>query len=151
MKTVNLQLRGAGLLPGDGGKALRTLFSVDTQCPAHTDSWDRGLLRENDGNGTILFFFFFLLLAIPWHMEFPGQGSDPSHSCNLSCSCSNATSLTHRTRPGIEPVSQHSQDAAADPAVPQQELRHSTILNCDSKRKLEGSLRQSSPNSYFYS
>ena len=28
-------------------------------------------------------FFFFLFLAAPWHIEFPGQGSDMSHSCDL--------------------------------------------------------------------
>ena len=48
--------------------------------------------------------------GIPWHMEFPGQGSDVSHSCG-------------NTRPGIEPVSWHSRDAAAaKPIAPQQEL-----------------------------
>ena len=41
------------------------------------------------------FFFFFSFLAAQWHMEFPGQGSDLSHSCGLSCSCGNAGSLTH--------------------------------------------------------
>ena len=29
----------------------------------------------------------------PWHMEFLGQGSDPSCSCHLCCSCSNTGSL----------------------------------------------------------
>ena len=32
-------------------------------------------------------------------MEFPGQGSDPSHSCNLRCSWG-PDPLTHRARPG---------------------------------------------------
>ena len=50
-------------------------------------------------------------------MEFPGQGSDPSHSCDLSCG--NAGSLTHSAGPGMEPASQGSQDAT-DPVVPQQ-------------------------------
>ena len=31
----------------------------------------------------------FLFLGVPWLMEFPGQGSDPSHSCNLRYSCGN--------------------------------------------------------------
>ena len=44
------------------------------------------------------FFFFPPFLAIPWHMELPGQGSDLSHSCNLLCSCSNDGSLTHCAR-----------------------------------------------------
>ena len=54
-------------------------------------------------------------------MEFLDQGSDPSRSCNLSCSCSNTRRLTHCAEPGIEPVSQPSQ-VAADPTVPQWEL-----------------------------
>ena len=38
------------------------------------------------------FFFFF---ATPQHMVFPGQGSDQSHSFDLSHSCGNARSPTH--------------------------------------------------------
>lgn len=38
-------------------------------------------------------------------MEFPCQGPDPSHSCNLSHSCNNAGSLTH-CQVGIKPASQ---------------------------------------------
>ena len=34
--------------------------------------------------------------------RFPGQGSNPSHSCKLHHSCSNAGSLTHCTRAEIE-------------------------------------------------
>lgn len=34
-------------------------------------------------------FFFFLFLAALGHVVFPGQGSDPSHSCDLSLGCSN--------------------------------------------------------------
>ena len=55
-------------------------------------------------------------------MELLGQGSDPSRSQDLSCSCSNAGSLAHCARLGMETESQHSQDAAADPVVPQWEL-----------------------------
>ena len=62
---------------------------------------------------------FFFFLATPWHTEFLGQGSDPSYSCDLCCSCSNAGSLTCCAGPGIEPVSQHGVDAIA----PQQELQ----------------------------
>ena len=57
-------------------------------------------------------------LAILKHMEFPGQGSDLSCSCDLSHSCSNTGSLTHCARPRIEPVFQSSQDTAS-PIVPQ--------------------------------
>ena len=38
------------------------------------------------------FFFFFSLLAIPKYMEFPGQGSDPRHSCDIWGSCAYARS-----------------------------------------------------------
>ena len=35
------------------------------------------------------FFFSFSFFAAPWHMEYPGQRSDPSCNYNLSCSCGN--------------------------------------------------------------
>ena len=54
-------------------------------------------------------------------MESLGQGSDPSRSCNLSCSGGHARSLTHCAGPGIEPASQCPQEAA-DPIAPQCEL-----------------------------
>ena len=38
-------------------------------------------------------------LAALWHMEFLGQGSDLTHSYDLSCSCGNAGSLIHCARP----------------------------------------------------
>ena len=40
-----------------------------------------------------LFYFIFSFLAALWHMEFPGQGWDSSHSLNPSHSCSNARPL----------------------------------------------------------
>ena len=55
-------------------------------------------------------------------MELPGQGSDPSHSCELRQSSSNAGSLTHCAGLGIKPASRCSQDTA-DSIAPQQELR----------------------------
>ena len=45
----------------------------------------------------------------------PGQGSDPSHSCDVNCSCGNARFLTHCGR------LEHSQDTA-DLVVTQWEL-----------------------------
>ena len=54
-------------------------------------------------------------------MEFLGQGSDPSHSRDLSHSCGNAGSLTHCAGPTIEPVSQSSQDTT-DAITTKQEL-----------------------------
>ena len=52
----------------------------------------------------------YFILAAPWHKDFPGQGSDLSHSCDLHCPW-----------PGIKPASQCFQDAA-DPFAPQREL-----------------------------
>ena len=40
-------------------------------------------------------FFFFSFLADLQHMKCPGQGSDRSHSCDVSRSFSNAGSLTY--------------------------------------------------------
>ena len=54
-------------------------------------------------------------------MEFLGQESDQSHSCNLSHSCGSAISFTHCAGPGIKPVPQCSQDTA-NPVAPQQKL-----------------------------
>ena len=55
-------------------------------------------------------FFFFSFLATPWHMEFSGQGLDPSHNCDLNRSCGNTKSLTHCASRGMEAVSQSSGD-----------------------------------------
>ena len=60
-------------------------------------------------------------------MELPGQGSDLSHSLELSRSCSNARSSTHCARLGIKLESQHSQ-GAADPTAPQWELQKSFLF-----------------------
>ena len=62
--------------------------------------------------------YFMLFVATPRHMEFPDQGSDPSHSCDLCCSSSNPGSLTHCARPGIKPASWHFRNAT-DPVAPQ--------------------------------
>ena len=54
---------------------------------------------------THFFFFFFPFLSCPCGIwKFPGQGSNPSQSCNLCHSCSNAWSLTHCVGPGIKEV-----------------------------------------------
>ena len=55
-------------------------------------------------------------------MEFPGQGSGHlSHCCDLHSTCGNTGSLTLCARPGLEPASPHSRDAA-DLVVPQHKL-----------------------------
>lgn len=56
--------------------------------------------------------FFFSFLADPQHMEFQGQGSDLSRSCNVHCYDGNGGSLTYCNRLVIEPGSQHSRDAS---------------------------------------
>ena len=79
-------------------------------------------------SSTVCFWVFFVclfslvsFLAAPWHMEFPGQESDPNQSSDLRCSYGNARSLTHCAGLGIEPASQQSQDTT-DPVAPQREL-----------------------------
>ena len=77
-------------------------------------------LRQRTFSSTqrdLFLFLFFSFLAPLQQMEFPGQESKPSCSCNLCHSCSNAGSLTHCARPGIDHTSQHSRNTA-DPAVP---------------------------------
>lgn len=68
------------------------------------------------------FSFLFFFLAALWHMEILGQGSDPSHSCDLSYSRGNAGSLIHCAGPGIEPAVSQCSRGAADPTAPQWDL-----------------------------
>ena len=63
----------------------------------------------------------FPLLATTRHVEFLGQRSDLSCSCDLYHSCHILGSLTHCVWLGIKPASQGSRDTA-DPVAPQQEL-----------------------------
>ena len=65
---------------GDGKRLGSVLL-----CP-HLETW-----MSLFGFWAFLFFFFFL--AAPQLMEFPGQGSDPSHSFNLCYRCSNTRSF----------------------------------------------------------
>ena len=50
-------------------------------------------------------------LATQRYTELLGQGLDLSHSCNLRRSFGNAGTLTHCVSLGMEPASQHFQDA----------------------------------------
>ena len=61
------------------------------------------------------------LLTSLRHMEFLGQGSDLSCSCNLYAAVAVPDPLTHCSRPGIEPVSWYCRDAT-NLLVPQWEL-----------------------------
>ena len=52
----------------------------------------------------LVFVLFFGCTRGIW--KFPGQGLNPSHSCDLCHSWGNAGSLTHCARPGIKPLPQ---------------------------------------------
>ena len=74
-----------------------------------------------------MFFFFFATL---WHMEFPGQGSDPNGSCNVYCCCGNTGSLTHCAGLGIDPC----------PSLPEIQpipLHHSRNSRKEDKKAIE--------------
>ena len=62
-------------------------------------------LTEGTELPSFLIYLFPFILAALRHMEFPGQGSDLSHRCDLCHSCGNTGSLTHCAGPGIKPVS----------------------------------------------
>ena len=49
-------------------------------------------------------YFSSLFGCIPGTWKSPGQGSNPSHRCNLRHSCSNAGPLTYFIEMGIEPA-----------------------------------------------
>ena len=57
------------------------------------------------------FLYIFSSWAAPQHIEFLGQGSDPSRSWDLSHSCSNTAPLSHCAGLAIKPASQCSRDA----------------------------------------
>ena len=78
------------------------------------------------GSLFFFFFFFFSFLAALWHMKVSGQGSDPSHNCNLCHSCNSTESLTHCAGAGIEPAFWCCRDTT-DPIVPQWELLDSHL------------------------
>ena len=75
--------------------------------------------KKTENSACASFFFFFLFWPLCSMWKFLGQGSDPSHSCDLCHSSDNP--LTHCAGPGIEPVSWCSRDAS-DPVAPQWEL-----------------------------
>ena len=59
-------------------------------------------LKENIEilNGQVVYF----LSLLSWHIEFLGQGSQRSRSCDLRCGCGTARSLTHCAGLRIEPA-----------------------------------------------
>ena len=68
-----------------------------------------------------LSFCFFFGHPMAWHLEFPDQGSDPSCSCNLSYSCSNARSFNLLHLLCIKSSSWHCRDVT-NSIAPQWEL-----------------------------
>ena len=79
-----------------------------------------------EGRVLLGLFGLFVAVAVSFltslqYMEFLGQGSDPSHSCDLHHGYGDTGSATHCAGPGIKPVSQCSRDAT-DPVAPQREL-----------------------------
>ena len=74
-----------------------------------------------------LFTYFSFFLAAPWHMEFLGQGSDLSCSCDLDHSCSNARSLTHCAGQG----SNLHPSAPETPLIPVHHSGNSFVFICE--------------------
>ena len=108
---------------------VRSLPYIILFCPLNPEAGLLSTLSYEGGNWVLESFaitgsksqsFFFFLAALR-HMEFPGQGSDLSCSCNLSSICGNAKSVTHYARLGIKPMSHCSQDTT-DPVLQWQEL-----------------------------
>ena len=99
----------------DGSTAAEGVHGAVWQsCPSRQvapTSWS----TEAEGFSLSLFSFS----ATAWLREFPGQGSDLSHSYDLSHRYSGA--LTHCAGPGIKSVSQCSQ--CTHPVVPQWTLK----------------------------
>ena len=62
--------------------------------------WEQNILVLNQLVIEFLYFFFFSFFfgATQQHMELQSQGSDPSHSCELSRSCANTGPLIHCDR-----------------------------------------------------
>ena len=69
-----------------------------------------------------LFLFLFCFLVVPWHIEFPDQGSDPSCSCNL-CHCWILHPLGWaRDRTCIPALQRHCQSHCATAGTPRSTL-----------------------------
>ena len=66
--------------------------------------------KEKKKDSQFAFILLLFFLAIPRRTEFLGQGSDPSHTRNIHCSCGSAGSLPHCAGLGIESASQCPRD-----------------------------------------
>ena len=79
--------------------------------------------------GTDRTFFFFSFLATTWHMEFPGQGSDPSCSCDLRCSnarCFNPLCWAAGGQTCILVLQRHCWSCSATEGTPRQNILNIT-------------------------
>lgn len=89
---------------------------------AYTGMMSEALRYSSKTHFTHNFFPFFV--APCKHVEFPVQGSDLSHSCNLSHRCSHAGSLTHCAGLGIQPA---HPSASKTPLIPLHQCGNSSF------------------------
>lgn len=107
----NLSGHEEALKPWGCEKKEASLTSYDVCWDLHRPS-EKAILSKH-------VFLFFVFFASPQHMQFPGQGSDPSRSCEWHCSCGKARFFTQYAELGIKPESQTCRDTG-DPVSPQQ-------------------------------
>ena len=73
--------------------------------------------NPTETQATAVRFFFFLFWPLQGIWKFPGQESNPSHSCDQHHSCGNTRSLAHcwaeRTEPGSLLLLKHHQSCCA--------------------------------------
>lgn len=84
------------------------------------------------------FLLFFFFLADPRHLEFPSQGSAPSHIFNLCCTCSNARFFNPLCQAGQQRLNLHP--ATAD--MPLILLQHSRNFSQGLLLKIKDAMRK---------
>ena len=76
----------------------------------------------------------FFFVATLWPMEVPGQGSDPSHSCDPHHSGGQGRSFARCARSRVKPACRCSREATL-PAAPRRESQHwslsESLHECD--------------------
>ena len=113
--------------PSEGGIILIQVLQIKIKMQSTLGNLPECLSQHWDQAWNLILFFFFFFplspfLAAPWHMEFPGQGSDPSHkSVTYTRPEAMLDPLIHCAGLGIKPISWHCRDAT-DPVAPQREL-----------------------------
>ena len=98
-------------------------MELPTQQWPKPPEWQCWILNLLCHNRTLLFYLlFFFFLAYPRHVEFLGQGSDLSHSCNLWHSCSNVRSFNSLHQAGdricVLVQQRHSRSCWATAGIP---------------------------------